>query len=103
MDFNLAVSPKTVKPPNLIPHQIFWLYSILQGSLSTNIQVVIVQKLPNYLTIISSTTVTSAITSVMMATITPAIKPTSPYVPSLAAIKQYVNTFAYLYITFRVT
>ena len=26
-DFNLAVSTLTAKPPNLIPHQIFWLYS----------------------------------------------------------------------------
>ena len=27
-DFNLAVSTQTDKPPNLIPHQIFWLYSM---------------------------------------------------------------------------
>ena len=28
-DFNLAVSTLTAKPPNLIPHQIFWLYGII--------------------------------------------------------------------------
>ena len=28
VDFNLAVSTQTDKPPNLIPHQIFWLYSM---------------------------------------------------------------------------
>ena len=28
-DFNLVVSTQTDKPPNLVPHQIFWLYGKL--------------------------------------------------------------------------
>ena len=33
-DFNLPVLPKTAKPPNLIPHQIFWLYGMMDSRCS---------------------------------------------------------------------
>ena len=31
VDFNLAVLTPTIKMPNLIPHQIFWLYGMLHS------------------------------------------------------------------------
>ena len=38
-DFNLAVSTQTAKPPNLIPHQIFWLYGMCTHGLQSILRI----------------------------------------------------------------